>query len=249
MPDSPHKLATSDFLHSKKMFHQISIIGKLALFGLVALGCAVAEAQAAQRCSLNLFQERASAGCADQDSSGSGLFSMYSKVPAPKPKLKQKAISAPRSAALAPLVPSNLPSVGSGNTQVQLMSTNSELSHKGPNANAKLVGGCDGAGSARLLLEFPGYPLFIGNDQLQLAVHGGNGRGISLVSSRGTDFTELAINGRQVISGLSAIAAKRGTRKLIFKLKDQDGLKLTAKFDAQEFREKMEHVLSTCRRI
>ena len=205
------------------------------------------QAFAAKRCSMNLFQDAGVAGCSNSDGVYTGLYSMFSKPPQKKPDSARNRSSSSTAASIAPLVPADLPSVGRTRTTVQLLSINSELSHKGPNANAKLVAGCDNTGNARLLLDFPGYPLFIGNDHLQLAIHGSAGRGVSLVAGKGTGFTELAINGSQAIAGIASVASERSSSKLTFKLKDQDGLSLKANFNATEFKQKMNAVLATCR--
>ena len=242
------KLPTSGFCDRSQMKQAFIIASFLVPTVFSGFSGGPDHAWAGQRCSLNLFQARGPGACEEKNGSGQGLFSMYAKSPPSRNPARQ--VGATRSPAAAPvsLVPSALPSVSEAGANVQMLSTNSELSHKGPNANAKMRGVCDGSGTARLLLEFPGYPLFVGNDHLQLAVLGNTGRGVSLVSGMGENFNQLAIHGSQALSGLSAIAAKRNNSKLVFKLKDQDGLNLKADFDAAEFRQKMEFILSRCTR-
>ena len=113
---------------------------------------------------------------------------------------------------------------------LRLESTNDTLSPEGPRASAELALSCKNSTGPALTLSFPGYPMFVENDNVEAVLIVDQQKLLGFSASMGNDLFQIRVNDRVNLKKILVVLTKRQFSNFSIVSTDQDGSKVHAHF-------------------
>ena len=179
------------------------------------------EADAAERCKIDLFSTKTTACNAEPKQSNRSLLQLYSRQ-----DIKPNEINQP--------------------LKIEIQSENKTLSARGPDVRARLEAYCGPGASPAVKLVFPGYPMFLENSSLTVTMAFGSDRGYLFSTVPGQDMFEMVVTDQRVLRQLTGMLSTSQVNKVSFSSKDQENSFVKADFDFSKFKTQISKFKSTC---